>query len=394
MGLGEKKQAVMQYNSQGLALGLALPIAGISKHQYYYRPKPGKPGRRASTVTTVYKGGKELQCLNTDVVSWIESIHTDPDLRYGYQTMNKALQQLGFHINHKKTYRLMKEHALLQTKAKPSPKTYVQYRKVMPVRPLEVLEMDLKMVWVERDRRHAFVLNIIDTFTRKWLYQATGFSITQREVKQAWEYLIENHLQPADALRKKLHIEIRNDNDKRFSANRIQQFFKENNLNQVFTHPYTPQENGHIESFHGILSQHLKRFNFWDISELEQNLILFQEKYNNQRLHSGIAHLSPNDFESLWRQGFIQMSSNYNKRKIVFRLKIPRHQINQHTGNNEPEGSFSNDFLPFDRAIKSYKKESSGAKLSDNLRYKKSPSVASRTTNIKLKITNFENRKC
>jgi transposase InsO family protein len=29
----------------------------------------------------------------------------------------------------------------------------------------------------------------------------------------------------------------------------IQEFFKENYLNQVFTHPYTPQENGHIESF-------------------------------------------------------------------------------------------------------------------------------------------------
>ncbi len=29
-----------------------------------------------------------------------------------------------------------------------------------------------------------------------------------------------------------------------------------------------------------------------------------------------------------------------------------------------------------------------------NLRYKKSPSVAPRTTNIKLKITNFENLKC
>ncbi|MFV0248937.1 MAG: hypothetical protein ACK5H1_08250 [Tenacibaculum sp.] len=28
-------------------------------------------------------------------------------------------------------------------------------------------------------------------------------------------------------------------NDKRFSANMIQAFFKENHLHQVFTHPYT-----------------------------------------------------------------------------------------------------------------------------------------------------------
>jgi transposase InsO family protein len=39
------------------------------------------------------------------------------------------------------------------------------------------------------------------------------------------------------------------------SAKLIQEFFKENYLNQVFTHPYTPQENGHIESFHAILAK-------------------------------------------------------------------------------------------------------------------------------------------
>jgi transposase InsO family protein len=51
-----------------------------------------------------------------------------------------------------------------------------------------------------------------------------------------------------------INIEVRNDNDSRFSAKLIQEFFKENYLNQVFTHPYT-QENGHIESFHAILAK-------------------------------------------------------------------------------------------------------------------------------------------
>ena len=69
----------------------------------------------------------------------------------------------------------------------------------------------------------------------------------------------------------------------------IQSFFKENHLNQVFTHPYTPQENGHVESLHHILGTHLKRFTFWSLQELDQNLLLFQEKYNNVRLHGSIA---------------------------------------------------------------------------------------------------------
>jgi putative transposase len=381
MGLGEKKQTVMQYNSQGLPLNIALPIAGISKHQYYYRPSSGNPGRKP-TNTTFLVAGEAQECeLNTAVIERIKSFHSNPDLAYGYHKITRALQQQGLIINHKKVYRLMNEKNLLQASKRSSSKTYVKYRKVHPTRPLEVVEMDLKMVWVERDRRHAFVLNIIDTFTRKWLYQSVAFSITQYQVKQAWEHMIEHHLQPNDLLKNELHIEIRNDNDKRFSVKMVQEFFKENHINQVFTHPYTPQENGHIESFHAILSVHLRRFCFWSISDLEKDLILFQETYNNQRLHSSIAHLTPNDFELLWSKEHIQMSSNVKQRKIVFKLKIPRYQIPQITGNKEPERSSSHDSEPLD-GVKESKKRSMAPRSQNNLRYKKSPSVVPRHAKV------------
>jgi|SRR5690554_506911 len=152
----------------------------------------------------------------------------DPDLDYGYHRTTKWLQGLGYVINHKKCRRLMKENDLLKAKHKKTSKTYVQYRKVLPKGPLEVLEMDIKMTWIERDRRHAFTLNVLDTFTRKWLYRTTGFSITRHHVKAAWEHLIINHLQPHDCLSKGIRIEIRNDNDKRFSAAVVQEFFREN----------------------------------------------------------------------------------------------------------------------------------------------------------------------
>ncbi|MFV0248254.1 MAG: hypothetical protein ACK5H1_04760 [Tenacibaculum sp.] len=86
-----------------------------------------------------------------------------------------------------------------------------------------------------------------------------------RNFRYKWEYLIEYYLQPADLLQKNINIEIRNDNNKRFSANMIQTFFKENHHHQVFTHLYTPQENGHVESFHSILGTHLKHYNFWPL---------------------------------------------------------------------------------------------------------------------------------
>ena len=248
-----------------------------------------KKAKKPTNTTMKIEQGNQTELGNYQVVTRIKNIGKDPDLDYVYHKTTAQLKSEGYIINHKKVYRLMKEKQLLKARYPKAGKTYVKYRKVLPERPLHVLEMDIKMVWIERDRRHTYILNIIDTFTRLLLYQSVRFSITKNQVRQAWEHLIIHHLQPNDCLKNPLEIEVRNDNDKRFSAKIIQEFFKENHLNQVFTHPYTPQENGHIESFHGILSTHLKRRTFWSIQELEQDLILFREKYNNKRLHGSNA---------------------------------------------------------------------------------------------------------
>ena len=350
----------------------ALSIAGVSKHQYYYKPTGGKPGRKPSSYTSNVKGE---MVSNNDIVMEIEEIKKDTTTDYGYTKMTYELRTEGYIINEKKTYRLMKENNMLKAKPVKSEKTFVKYRKVLPKNPLEVLEMDIKFVWVEQHQKHAYVLTVIDTFTRVTLYHTVQYSITQNTVKRAWEYIIIEHLQPNDNLNKKIRIEIRNDNDKRFSAKMVQDFFKENHLHQVFTHPYTPQENGHIESFHSILSKHLKPYSFWSLSELEQNLILFYESYNNKRIHASIAYTSPNVFKQLWEMKLIEMTVIEKLRKIKFKLKIPYHEIKQHTGNNEPKGSSLLDFKPLNEADKSINKEMIGAETSHNLRYKKSPSV-------------------
>lgn len=389
MGLGEKKEIVTRYVSQGLKTRSAMRIAGITKHQYYYRAKQGGRGRKPTTHTFKHMEQETVEVENRVVVERIEKMKQDPDLDYGYHRATKWLQGLGYVINHKKCWRLMGENSMLKPKHKKSPKTYVQYRKVLPKGPLEVLEMDIKMTWIERDRQHAFTLNVVDTFTRKWLYRTTGFSITRHHVKAAWEHLILHHLQPNDCLAKGVHIEIRNDNDKRFSAAVVQGFFKENNLNQVFTHPYTPQENAHVESFHGILAQHLNKHTFWSINELDDNLIVFMEKYNNVRIHGSIAYLCPADFETLWSKSLIQATVDTKKRTTKFALKIPRHHIVQHTGNDEPEGSPLHGIEPLDEAKKS-NEEMVAPRISNNTRSKEPPSVVPCKSKVNKNLATLE----
>ena len=331
----------MRYNSQGLKRDVALQIAGITKYQYYYKPKGTKQGRKASIVT-LNVDGKVV--FNEEIVDEIILLQEDPDTVYGCKKTTTAMKMQGYLINRKKIYRLMKKHQLLQEKVKKAKKNYVKYRMILPEGPLRLLEMVIKMTWLEFFYNHAYTLTLLDTYTRVALHRMTKYSIKKNDVKVFWDYVIEQYLQQWNCLEEKIDIEVRNDNDKRFSATLIQDYFKENHLNQVFTHPYTPQENGHIESFHNILGKHLKPYLFWELDELENNLEIFYEKYNNKRLHSSVADLPPQTFWELHEKDLIEKTVDEDKRKIKFKLKIPYHEVAKHTGNNEPEGSSLLDF--------------------------------------------------
>ena len=153
-------------------------------------------------------------------------MQADPDTDYGYHKMTYVLLILGYLINHKKVYRLMNENDLLKDRLQKPSRSFVKYRRVMPSSPLEILEMDIKFVWVEEYRRSAYVLTVVDTFTRVVLCWHAGYQIRQAQIKSIWEYIIVHHLQPYDCLGKKIRIEIRNDNDSRFVASSVQEFFR------------------------------------------------------------------------------------------------------------------------------------------------------------------------
>jgi transposase InsO family protein len=273
------------------------------------------------------EGDHAIHVPNQKVIDQIKIIQSDPETDYGYHKMKFALLMLGYLINHKKVNRLMHESHLLKDRHQKVPRSFARFRKVMPAGPLEVLEMDIKFVWVEQHRRHAYIFTVIDTFTRVVLYWQSAYQFKQDQVKRAWESIIENYLQPFDCLNRNIHIEIRNDNDSRFAAKAVQQFFLDNKLNQVFTHPYTPQENGHIESFHAILSRMLNRFSFWSLEQLDFRLKLFYEKYNYARIHSSIAFVPPMTFWYCWQLGVVNTKINDKSKTLKFTLTIPYNKL-------------------------------------------------------------------
>jgi len=350
----------------GLTVDKALQIVGMSKHQYYYKPTEGKPGRPPSNhVIKLSSEGQSILISNDIMVDEIVSIQLTPELYYGYRAMTKELNIRGYIVNHKKIYRLMDMYHLLQDKAKKAKRNYVKYRSVVPDHPLQYLEMDIKFQWVEEHQRFAFILTVIDCFTRYVLEWTVAYSIKQKQVKQLWGNIIDKYLQPNDLLKKKIYIELRNDNDSRFAAKSVQEYFSENHINQVFTHPYTPQENGHIESFHSILSRSLSDKRYRRINDLEQHLDIFYNSYNNIRLHGSLDHLPPSLFWQLWTDQYIQVIKLKNN-KQRFKLKIPHHQLSGNGYHREVS------CLPV-----GHNKEVYGAKSLQQPSVQRSPSVVS-----------------
>lgn len=314
--------------AQGLKRDVCLGIARLSKHQFYKPLCTKKPGRQGS-VSTPYQDPTTStiqEVDNTQVINEIVNIKLQPDLPNGYRMITRNLQLAGFYINHKKVYRLMDEQMLLDEPKKRTGRNFVNYGRVRPQRPLTVLEMDIKYFWVHGVRKYAFVLTILDTFTRYALKWEVGYQMKAVQVKEAWEYVIANYLQPAGIREQEVKVEVRNDNGKQFSAHILTNFFEENQIEHKFTHPYTPEENGHVESFHSILGKALNNQLFNDLYALEKRLHEFYGRYNDDRCHGSIAGLPPARFWALYDMGKIE-TSNLSNNRLNFKLKVAYQEV-------------------------------------------------------------------
>lgn len=342
----EIKALVRKYMSKGMLRDRVLFLCGITHHQFYYTPKKGKPGRKKTKTCKKMVQGVEQVVKNIEVIKEAKAVLSQPHIDYGYRKMTAYLMYLGFIINHKKVYRLMKKAKLLQPKREKEAKMYARYRILCPEGPLRLIEMDIKQITIDGTGQKCYLLTLIDVFTRVALHFRLGLSMKQDAVQDAVRAVIEDHLEVHQIFGWELHIEIRSDNGPQFCATKLREFMKENHLCQTFTHPYTPEENGHVESFHSILAKALEGQWFADKAALDKWLESFYATYNYTRIHGSIAMLPPMTFWDLWEKGLIErLMVNEKKKQVRFKLKIPRYEVSliqegELAGMQEPEGSF------------------------------------------------------
>ena len=258
-------------------------------HSSYYRnPSLGKKGNKPSKLT--YNESKGWVSQDT-VIESVTSILKHEFIDCGYRLMKSYLQRDGYLINHKKLYRIMKEEGLLKLenriKRSGSGRKFVKFRKVKTSRPFDCLEMDIKMIWIPAVGKNAYLLSVIDVHTRRILKDYFSFSIKQDKVIALLSEVFLDYQYPKNVV-------IRSDNGSQFIAKSVREYLELIGVSQEFTHVATPEENAHVEAYHGILKKEVfQRFEYRTFGEIEQILKRYVVFYNNVRHHGLLGRITP-----------------------------------------------------------------------------------------------------
>ncbi len=320
-----RKEVVCKMVSLGMRTTKALDIASIARSTYYYKSTGCKKGKRPLGYTK-YEG---KMVPDSNVIKSIHDILGQEFIDYGYIRTTEALKAIGYQINKKKVYRLMKEQHLLFPKRfiKGRNKEYVSYTSPICTRPFELIEIDIKYIYIQGEKRNAYLITMLDVFTRKALVWSLNWDMKTQRVIELLNELYTQWLIPLGIDPKKVQIKIRTDNGSQFIAKLFRNRLDEAGIDNEYIHPGTPQQNGHIEAFHKTLSELVcKKYELETIGHARQILSRFYDVYNNKRIMKAILYKTPSEFFKLWKNGNIETTKVNGKIKYFFRERTPEIQ--------------------------------------------------------------------
>lgn len=322
----ERKEIILKIVSLGMSTSKALSIAGICKSTFYYKSNGRKKGKRPSGWT-LYQN----QAVPDEmVVQKIEDTLAQDFIDYGYIRTSKELKNLGYYINKKKVYRIMKEHKFLYPKRrslKSASKKYVEFSSPLCFRPFETIEVDIKYIYIYGEKRNAYLITMLDVFTRTALGWTLNFDMKTHRVIDLLNQLYVQWLMPQNIDPLKLMVKIRTDNGSQFIAKLFKEHLNQARIQNEYIHPATPQQNGHIESFHKTLTELVcNKYIFEDFEHAHSVLEKFYDVYNNKRIMRSILYKSPIQFFKLWQENLVETKVVNKKIKHFLRERKPENQ--------------------------------------------------------------------
>ena len=218
--------------------------------------------------------------------------------RRGYRLAHRELRRAGMVINHKRVYRLWREQHLIV----PPRRKRKRLRGVAAPRPVTAEQPNA--VWcldfLEEKTLSGGKLRILcvsDEFTREALAIEVSSSFGSERVCQVLEEVMIKRAVPGA---------VRMDNGPEFVALALRSLCHRQGINPAYIDPgkpwhRVPTGRRFAESFHSRLrDEFLDGEVFLSVQDAQTRLELWRRDWNEERLHSSLGYLTPQEFAVRW----------------------------------------------------------------------------------------------
>jgi putative transposase len=261
-----------------LSLRKALYYSGLSSSTYFYKPVPRQESR-----------------IDPLIVEKVKGIALDRP-SYGARRIAAAMShELDAPVNRKRVGRVFRVLNWTLPRRKKSEIIRSSAKLVRATRPYELWETDITFVWCGVDG-WCYLFNVLDVFQREWL----GYAFDTSAVKENAIMSVNNVLAAHPQVDTK-ELTLRCDNGSQYRSRAFRESMKALGIRLEFIYYSTPQQNGHIESFHKTLKkEYLWCQDFKNYQAAEIAIADAFKDYNQNRIHSALGYKTPYGFLQNW----------------------------------------------------------------------------------------------
>ena len=278
--------AVKMMVEGGVSLARALRYCGLSRRAYYYKKRQVERGIDTAVAKAVTRISSERPTYGTRMLA-----HT-------------AAYEMGRPVNRKKAGRICKildikgpKQTKTGNQGVKSQKSKVKSLQFVPSAPYRLSEADITYIHCGVDG-WCYCFNVVDVFSRKWLSYVFAPSARSASAVQSVLDAVEG-LSP-DQIR---GIRVRCDNGSQYTSGEFRKAMSVLGIKVEHIWVSTPQQNGHVESFHNTLKRdYIHTHDFESFQDAEAWLLQAHRDYNANRVHSSIGWVPPDEFLRLWER--------------------------------------------------------------------------------------------
>lgn len=210
-------------------------------------------------------------------------------IRYGYRRIHVLLEREGWHVNHKRVYRLYVEEGLQIRNRRPKRKVAAKLREDRhpPTAPNQVWSMDFLSDQLF-DGSKIRILAIVDAFSRL----SPAIDVRQRyrgsDLVDTLERVTSIYGTPKS---------IRLGNGPEFISRDVDLWAWSNGVTLDFSRPGKPTDNAFVESFNGkVRAECIDQNWFLSLGDAHSKCEAYRREYNEERPHSAIGNKTPVEF--------------------------------------------------------------------------------------------------